>query len=426
MTNIQATKQQNKWLLIWFYIFLLCGGYGGALPCWGEELFSYTSMPSKITVAFTGVKNSKAWEKIKDNVETSRKKFVCKTKTVDFQEYLKDVISHEWNRALGRDEALDFLKAGAIAAKTRAWGIRNNRKYEGIIVGDPDIQSSIVDQLYIQPHCQGEAGAECMGKVWQRTPIVDQAVEDTWDAVLKRHDCFYMYGTRKYPDYQNKCPGIFETSYNRTQSGCGHLFSSNSCIPQNDARTLVEDGASPYQNVLETYYGPLSLYKQEEIAVPNEQENVFEVEALSGCMTIFFQVGEWSQYKCLENNHDRTKIDRVHFPSVNDRYRRVCQEGSDNCPMGERYVDVGTKGILLETRVKDEKRWFKVQWKVKTGSDMSDDRSESVHVIEGWSRDEHIKPADASSLVVVQIIGARLKAKASFSLSTAIILFSLS
>ncbi|PIE31184.1 hypothetical protein CSA56_19100 [candidate division KSB3 bacterium] len=323
---------------------------------------------------------------------------------------------------LGRRPVFIYLDAkqnhclGAIAAKTRAWGIRNSRKYEGIIVGAPDVQSSIVDQLYIQSPCKGESGAECMGKTWQRTPIVDQAVEETWDAVLKRHDCFYMYGTSAYPDYQNKCPGVFETSYNRTQSGCGHLFSSNSCLPQNDARTLVEEKNSVYQDVLKTYYEPLSLYEQQEIAVTDDAQEIFEVEALSGCMTIHYKVNGDRQFLCKKSKYNSKKIVPLYFPEGGDR-RTECHEDPDICPLGDKYVDVGTKGVLLETKVQDKKLWFKVQWKVKTGSDMSDDRSESVHVIEGWSRDEHIKPADASSLVVVQIIGARLKAKTSFSLS---------
>ena len=103
---------------------------------------------------------------------------------------------------------------------------------------------------------------------------------------------------------------------------------------------------------------------------------------------------------------------KLHFP-VGKATAQPCQTGSQACPLGDHYVDVGMKGILLDTKLNNrQETWFRVQWKVKPGNSASDDQPASAYVIEGWSPDTDIKPADAMSLVEVRVIGARVKAPA--------------
>jgi len=432
MTRAQRTRRQ---CIMWFSFML--SGFGWTSFCFGQanEPFSYTAMPTKIIVAFTDVRSDKDWNKIKATVKTTGQPYPCNMVQVEFKEYLKDVVSHEWNMRYGKDETLDFLKAGAVAAKTKAWDIRNQRKYQGLLVGKdsnipnpPDIQSSTRDQLYIRDGCQGEDTPECMGKTWQRTPIVDQAVEETFDTILKRHNCFYMYGINDYPAYKEKCPGVFETNYNYSVAGCqgGGLWLSSSCIPQTEGRALMDKESLTWVDMLAYYYGsrpayanrkelaeklkqtPLSLYERTEDDLTVNRT----VETLNTCMMILHELDaneKIALYRCKERDGNIVKL---HFP-VGKTTAQPCQTGSQACPLGDHYVDVGMKGILLDTKLNNrQETWFRVQWKVKPGNSASDDQPASAYVIEGWSPDTDIKPADAMSLVEVRVIGARVKAPA--------------
>ena len=441
MTLIQKIRRRT----IWLSCVLL--GFGATSFCFGQENepFSYTTMPTEIIVAFTNVRSDNKWKTIIDMVEANKKPYQCNMVRVDFKEYLKDVVSHEWNRKHGKDEALDFLKAGAVAAKTKAWEIRNyrhpskkTREYEGLledknkkISGPPDIQSSIFDQVYIRSDCTGQDTPECMGETWHGTPIVAQAVDETFEAILKRHDCYYEYGhpTNYGGKYKKLCPNVFETNYNTSIAGCkeGDLWLSYSCIPQEEGRSGMKQDQLTWTEMLAYYYGarpdyknheelteklrtaPVSLYewKADDLAVNST------VETLNTCMTILYELNgneKIPQYGC--KNRDDTVIKKIHYLNGNG-FPHPCQDEKGDCPLGDHYIDVGMKGILLEVKPNArQETWFKVKWIVTSGKEASDDQSELAHAIIGWSPDTDIKPASAMSLVEVHIIGARLKAYA--------------
>ncbi len=102
MTRIPQKAQQKRQKSLWFSLLLLGIACGWTLSCWGEDLFSYTSMPSKITVAFSGIKTTEEWDRTRIKVKKAGEPIKYKILTVNFKDYLKDVVSHESNRALGR------------------------------------------------------------------------------------------------------------------------------------------------------------------------------------------------------------------------------------------------------------------------------------------------------------------------------------
>ncbi len=101
------------------------------------QYFSNTLPPATIRVAITGYAGCQAW--------LDAGKPVIRIDTVDFREYVKNVLPHEWIASWPSDS----LRAGAMAVKMHAWYIVNIGKWTGVLAGDPDIVDNTCDQYYV-------------------------------------------------------------------------------------------------------------------------------------------------------------------------------------------------------------------------------------------------------------------------------------
>lgn len=99
--------------------------------------FSNTLPPATIRVAITGYTNCQPW--------LDAGKPVIRIDPVNFREYVKNVLPHEWVASWPTDS----LRAGAMAVKMYAWYITNVGKWVGILAGDPDIVDNTCDQYYV-------------------------------------------------------------------------------------------------------------------------------------------------------------------------------------------------------------------------------------------------------------------------------------
>ncbi len=104
------------------------------------QYFSNSVPPSTIRVAITGYTGCQAW--------LDAGKPVIRIDTINFRDYIKNVLPHEWIASWGNN-APDSLRAGAMAVKMYGWYIVNIGKWSGILAGDPDIVDNTCDQVYV-------------------------------------------------------------------------------------------------------------------------------------------------------------------------------------------------------------------------------------------------------------------------------------
>jgi hypothetical protein len=101
---------------------------------------SQTLPPPTIRVAITGYTGCQAW------LDAGQP--VIRVDTIDFREYVKNVLPNEWLASWGND-APDSLRAGAMAVKMFAWRLVNVG-WRSYLSGNPDVVDNTCDQVYRQ------------------------------------------------------------------------------------------------------------------------------------------------------------------------------------------------------------------------------------------------------------------------------------
>ncbi len=104
------------------------------------QYLSHALPPATIRVAITGYTGCTAWG--------NAGRPVIRIDTINFREYVKNVLPHEWIASWGNN-APDSLRAGAMAVKMYGWYIVNIGKWSGILAGDPDVVDNTCDQVYV-------------------------------------------------------------------------------------------------------------------------------------------------------------------------------------------------------------------------------------------------------------------------------------
>ena len=386
---------------------------------------SYTDIPEKIKVALTGYYDKSDWikkgkGKIREVIE------------VDFKEYVKDVVGFEWNlskydKYKNDDEqtpgVMDYQKAAASAVKMTAWWKINLLPYENNkenkesrhqLPGHPDILDNTFDHAYITHDCRGENTSLCKGLTSYREigDFRDRAVDATWTTILKRKDCVYLDQT---------CPN------NATLGGCtatGKAYASL-CMPQIESRE--EAKTISWTEILTKYYKtsallPPAFYEQSPL------QSRHTVEALSSCIPIqeklydpLHDSEKFALYRCkaLDGIH----IVKLHYPQGSNIPKRCEQGNTENCPLGDHYINVGTKGVIVDIKEKVTslpvatelwnvtETWLKVKWRVKPGFELDTGILTPGNDLVGWVQDKDIRPVGdgVSPLVQVRITGATVK-----------------
>lgn len=427
MTGMHRTLRQYMGL---FWILLGCGW---ASFCFGEEdtSFSYTAMPTKITVAFTGVDSEKGWNNIKNWVKKEGKPYPCNMVEVDFKEYLKDVVSHEWY--FDEDDVADptalanLLRVGAMSVKMMTWW-KNTlpplKIYQNIsrhhLKDHPDIVDNTYDHVYFPSICQGEATVLCKEQTSKRVlgGLGDQAVDDTWNQIMKRQDCFV--------DFTGSCPHTFEMHYLTTKSDCDNSGFSSFCLPQSRAKLLAKEGKT-WEDILATYYHPFVMYHEYGLHIGEA------VEALSECLEIRRDKKEWL-YDPFGNILYKCRKSKSH-PSIGPHEcdeTNTCNDCRDGmrCPKGDHYIDSGTEtekrgthGVIMAVRERTIEKlvqgspamretWLKVKWRINPGLELdTKDPETAANDLIGWVSDRDLRPVGdgVNPLVQVHITGATMK-----------------
>jgi hypothetical protein len=353
MHTIKNVQQRNQ---VGLFCFMIIAGLS-LMPLSALATISHTKIPEKIRVGITGVLTVEEWNINGKTVEYTLER--------NFKEYIKDVLPHEWYPDDNPNAHIEILKVGAMTNKTFAWW-RTNGDERSSLTGSPDIVDNTADQVYIPLSCTGQETALCKGQTSKRTQngTGDQAVDDTWTSILKRKDCF--------KDLE-ACPDVFEVHYNTTKSGCDTSSFSSFCIPQDDAKDLPNQGKT-WKEILTTYYAPLVIYDQQELAVDGT------VELLSTCIEIRRDTGN-RIYKCRQDYDDPAMTVKKYFCDESNSCK-VCQE-EIACPEDGEYVALGAQGSILDyaqtLNGAPGESWWKIQW--------SND-------VVGWSTDVHLRPID--------------------------------
>ena len=202
-------------------------------PIHAETLIiSHTDIPTTIRVGLTGFVDGGIWRRkgavIKDVID------------VPFQEYVKNVVAHEWRfpkDTANTPGAITIQKVGAMAVKTMSWWKINLPPGKALsrhqLSDHPDIVDNTDDHVYIEPSCQGENTPLCKQLSSHREigGFADQAVDETWTTLLKRKDCFR---------HNDECSDVFAVQYRTTLAGCKKDNVVSFCIPQKEARAEAD------------------------------------------------------------------------------------------------------------------------------------------------------------------------------------------
>lgn len=312
---------------------------------WAEV--SYTSIPSKIQVGLTGVLTVDEWNNNGNSVEDVIE--------VDLKEYIKDVMAEEWYTVKDENDQYqpahaETIKTGAVVSKIFAWW-RINIGWRHYIDKEPDVVDNTADQVYIPSTCAGQNTSACKGKTSKRVQngTADQAVDETWNTVLKRKDCFTNI---------TSCSNVFQIMFNKTQLGCDAKNGqyTSFCLPQTEANNLAKNGKT-WKEILTTYYAPIKIYEQQAFAVGGM------VEVVSSCIEIRRDSGNL-RYKCgYEDSNDDTSPIKKFAYDREDNIPAVCQ--NDVCPEEEQYLLVGMQGVIqqyTETMPGKSGGWWKIKW----------------------------------------------------------------
>ena len=403
-------------------LFSLVIGYAGSFtrPIYAETLtISHTIIPATIRVGLTGYVNGDEWHQYGSVIK--------EVKPVPFQDYVKDVLAYEWY--FDQDDVADptaltnLLRAGAMAVKMTAWWkitlppLNIHKDSRHYLKDHPDILDNTADHVYFPSECTGETTPLCKGQTSKRDVggLGDQAVEDTWNQIIKRQDCFV--------DFTDTCPHTFEVHYLTGKNDCDASSFSSFCLPQSRAKSLAKEGKT-WEEILAAYYQPFVMYQEYGLRIGEA------VEALSECLEIR-RDREWSynpigniMYKCRKSNYRPPSI----VPHACDE-NNTCHDCQDKmrCPKKDHYVDSGTEtgkrgthGVIMAIRERTieklvngsplmDETWLKVKWRINPGLVLdTDDPQTAANDVIGWVSDRDLRPLGdgVSPLVQVRITGA--------------------
>jgi hypothetical protein len=193
----------------------------------GVSSVSIDVNPATINVAITGYANCFDWLKAGSPV--------IRVDTIDFKEYVKNVLPNEWISSW-HPEA---LKAGAIAAKNYGWrkmnvGARHYLKNMHNLDKYPDIVDNTCDQRYIANTKRASTNA---------------AVDAIWDYRITRNG------------------NLLNNFYLATEAQC--LNSPyQPCMPQWGTQYRALEGKT-WQQIVEQYYAPVAISLLSVVDVPN-------------------------------------------------------------------------------------------------------------------------------------------------------------
>ncbi len=183
--------------------------------------------PSTINVAITAYANCSDW--------LNAGQAVIRVDTIDFKEYVKNVLPNEWISSWHAEA----LKAGAIAAKNYGWrkinvGARHYLKNMHNLDKYPDIVDNTCDQRYIANTKRASTNA---------------AVDAIWDYRITRNG------------------NLLNNFYLATESQC--LNSPyQPCMPQWGTQYRAQEGKT-WQQIVEQYYAPVTISLLSVVDVPN-------------------------------------------------------------------------------------------------------------------------------------------------------------
>ncbi len=349
---------KSKWFLQHVFVFvvmrssisvqrlLMIGFFGSVFTnsIFAETLtVSYTDIPETIRVGLTGYENGRDWRK--DG------KVIAAVIEVPFQEYVKDVLAHEWRFSKDTADtpgAVTIQKVGAMAVKTISWWMINLPPGQGKsrhhLPGHPDIVDNTDDHVYLQPACHGDNTPLCKGLSSFREigGFGDQAVEATWTTLLKRRDCFR---------YRDACPDVLNVQYRTTQAGCDADQVASFCIPQKEARAKAN--TLTWEAILNTYYDTSNtilpaIYAQQPLQVRQT------AEALSSCLEIR-KDDDWPLYGCRVV---KQQIARYACPLERHRSQKKDTE-TQYCPSSAPYIALDTHGVILDVKEKTVQKTVK-------------------------------------------------------------------
>jgi hypothetical protein len=196
-----------------------------------SEYHSETVIPSTIKVAIidddyaTGTScDHDLWEERGYPVES--------IETVDFKEYVTDVLAKEWwvSANTDDDKEPEAFKAGAMAVMNFAWDKMNNdrRDYVGA-----DVLNNTCDQVYIEdPE--------------QKISAHEDAVDAVWGMIMKNAD-----------------EGIFQANFRRVCGGNNQEDTDGYCMGQEDSFVLAQQGKG-WETILNELYFEHDLYIYEQ------------------------------------------------------------------------------------------------------------------------------------------------------------------
>jgi carboxypeptidase family protein/stage II sporulation SpoD-like protein len=108
------------------------------------QYFSNTLPPQTINVAITnGAPGYTNFPYCQPWLDAGKP--VLRVDAVNFRDYVKNVLPHEWIASWPAES----LRAGAMAVKMYGWYIVNISKWSGILPGNPDIVDNTCDQVYV-------------------------------------------------------------------------------------------------------------------------------------------------------------------------------------------------------------------------------------------------------------------------------------
>jgi len=184
-------------------------------PGFDNRFWSHDIVPTTIRVARTGYGHCGYWSGGSYILYP-----ITSVETVDFREYVKNVIPNEWIRSW-HPEA---LKAGAVAAKMYAWW-KINIGPRGVWEGQEyDVRGDTCDQVYIP-------GSEY--------PVTDDAVDATWGYMLRKEA---QVSRLHYTDRVSTCERV----------------GLSPCMGQWDSQYMAEDGAD-WATILMAFYGGFEI-----------------------------------------------------------------------------------------------------------------------------------------------------------------------
>jgi hypothetical protein len=174
-------------------------------------------IPSTIKVALTEYIGCQSW------VDDGQP--VVRVETIDFKEYVKNVLPNEWISSW----EMEALRSGAIAAKNYGWrkinvGARNYLKDMHNLSDYPDVVDNTCDQVYLPD---------------TKNSRTDQAIEDTWNYRLVRNN------------------NLLVNFYLATGEQCNNS-PYQPCLSQWESQYRAQEGKN-WREIVHQYYDPVEI-----------------------------------------------------------------------------------------------------------------------------------------------------------------------